>query len=126
MTIATQDFPYLWAKAINIAADLKNRLQHKHLASSITPFKRFHSKRLTISHLKPLGSKCYVHIHAVERSSKSKHRRRARKAIIVGYISSPKVYRVFTLEDEYVFTTRYLTFPKIIAHQVATTLRRIF
>jgi hypothetical protein len=59
----------------------------------------------------------------VERSSGSKHLPSAREAIIVGYTSSPKVYRVFTLEDEYVITTRDLTFPKKTSSQVAITLR---
>jgi hypothetical protein len=125
MTIAAPDFPCLWAEAVNMAAYLKNRLPHKHLPSSTTPFERFHGKRPTISHLKPFGSKCYVHIREEERSSRSKHLPRAREAIIVGYTSSPKVYQVFTLEDEYVFTTRDLTFPKKTSPQVATTLCRI-
>jgi hypothetical protein len=41
---------------------------------------------------------------------------------MVGYTSSPKVYRVFTLEDEYVFTTRDLTFPKKPSPQLVTTV----
>jgi hypothetical protein len=91
MTIAAPDFPCLWAEAVNLAAYLKNRLPHKHLPSSTTPFERFHSKRPTISHLKPFGNKYYVHIREEERSSGSKHRPGAREAIIVGYTSSPNV-----------------------------------
>jgi hypothetical protein len=125
MTIAAPDFPCLWAEAVNMAAYLMNRLPHKHLPSSTTPFERFHGKRPTISHLKLFGSKCYVHIREEEYFSGCKHLPRAREAIIVGYTSSPKIYRVFTLEDEYVFTTRDLTFPKKTSPQVATTLRRI-
>jgi hypothetical protein len=121
MTNAAPDFPSLWAEAVNMVAYLKNRLPHKHLPSSTTPFERFHGKRPTISPLKPFGSKCYVHIREEERSSGSKHLPRAREAIIVGYTSSPQVYRVFTLEDEYVFTTRDLTFPKKTSPHVATT-----
>jgi hypothetical protein len=125
MTIAACDFPCLWAEAINMAAYLKNRLLHKHLPSSTTPFERIHSNRPTISHLKPFGTQCYVHIRAEDSFSGSKHLPRPHEAIIIGYTSSPKVYRVFTLEDEYVFTTRDLTFLKKTSPQVATTLRRI-
>jgi hypothetical protein len=57
-----------------------------------------------------------------ECSSGCKYLPRAREAIIVGYTSSPNVYRVFTLEDEYVFTTRDLTFLKKTSPQVAITL----
>jgi hypothetical protein len=124
VTIAAPDFLWLWAEAVNMAAYLKYTLPHKYLPSSTTPFERFHSKRPTISHLKLFGSKCYVHNREAEHSSGSKHLPRAREAIIVGYTFSPKVYRVFTLEDEYVFTTRDLSFPKKTSPQVATTLRR--
>jgi hypothetical protein len=57
MTIATVDFPCLWAEAVNMAAYLKNRLPHKYLPSSTTAFEHFSGKRPTISHLKPFGSK---------------------------------------------------------------------
>jgi hypothetical protein len=92
---------------------------------STIPFERFYSKRPTISHLKPFESKCYVHIREEERSSGSRHHPRSREAIIVGYTSSPKVYRVFTLDDEYVLMTRDLTFSKITSPQLAITLHRI-
>jgi hypothetical protein len=108
-----------------MAAYLMNRLSHKHLPSSTTAFELFNGKRPTISYLKPFGSNCYVHIREEEHSSRSKHLLCAWEAIIVGYTSSPKVYRVCTLEDEYVFTTRYLKFPKKSSPQVAITLRRI-
>jgi hypothetical protein len=125
MTIAAPDFPCLWAEAVNMAAYLQNRLRHKHLPLSTTPFERFDSKRPTISHLKPFVSKCNVHIREEDRASGSKHLPRAREVIIVSYTSSPKVYPVFTLEDEYVYTTRDFIFPKKTSPQVATTLRRI-
>jgi hypothetical protein len=108
-----------------MAANLQNRLQHKYLPSSTTLFERFHSKRQTISPLKQFRSKSYVHIREDEHSSGSNHRPRAREGIIVSYTSSPKGYRVVTSEDEYVFMTWDLTFPKKTSPQVVTTLRRI-
>jgi hypothetical protein len=109
MTIAAPDFLYLWAEAINMAADLNNRLPKKDLRSSIIPFEHFHGKRPTLSHLTPFGRKCVVHMREAGCSSRSKHLPHAGSSIIFGYTSSPKVYRVFTLDDEYVFTTRNLT-----------------
>jgi hypothetical protein len=67
----------------------------------------------------------YVHIPIEESSNGSKHHPRTREAIIVGYISSPKVYGVFTLQDEYVFMTQDLTFPNKTSPDVGTNLRRI-
>jgi hypothetical protein len=101
LTIAAPDFPCLLAEAINMAAYLKCRLPHKYFLSSTTPFECFHRKRPTISLLNPVGSKCYIHIRDEQGSSGSQHHPSASEAIIVGYASSPKVYRVFTLEDEY-------------------------
>jgi hypothetical protein len=108
-----------------MAAYLKNRLPHRHLPSSTTPFERFHGKRATISHLKPFGGNCYVHIREEQRSSRGKDLPRTPEAIIVSNTSSPKVPRVFNFKDEYAFTTRYLTFLKQTSPHVATTLRRI-
>jgi hypothetical protein len=125
ITIAGADFPCLWAEAGNLGAYLKNSVPHKHLPSSTIPFGHFHSNRPIISDLNPFGSKCYVHIQEDEHSSDRKYLPHAREAIIVGYTSSPKIYRVFTLEDEYAFTTRDLTFSEKTCPEVATTLQRI-
>jgi transposase InsO family protein len=112
MTISTPDFPSLWAEADNMGTYLTNRLLHKHLPSSTTHFERFHTKRPTISSLKWFESKCYIHIRVEKCFSRSNYLRRPREARLVGYTSSPKVYRGFIFEDEYVFTTQDLTFWK--------------
>jgi hypothetical protein len=101
-----------------MVAYLKNRLPHKYLPSSISHFEPFHGKRPTISHLQLFRCKCYVYIREKEHLSRSKHLLCARKALIVGYTSAPKVYRVVTLEADYVFTTRDLTFTKKTSPQV--------
>jgi hypothetical protein len=62
MTIDAHDFTCLGAEAVNMAAYLKNWLLHKHLSSSTIPFEHFQGNRPIISHLKPFGSKCSVHI----------------------------------------------------------------
>jgi hypothetical protein len=125
MTIAAPDVPCLWVEAVNMAAYLENRLPHKHRSLSTIPFERFHGKRPTISPLKLFGSKYYIHIREADRSSGSKHLPRDREAIIVGDTSSPKVYLVFTFEDEYVVTTRDLICPTKASSQVAITRRMI-
>jgi hypothetical protein len=62
MTIAVPEVPFLWAEALKMGADLKNRLPHKHQPSSTTLFESFYSTRLTISDIKLFGNKCYLHI----------------------------------------------------------------
>jgi hypothetical protein len=125
MTIAAPDFLRLSAEAVNMGASLKNSFPHKYLRSSTIAIKCFHGKRPTMTHHKLFGSKCYVHIREEDCSSGSKHLPCARKAINVGYTSSPKVYRVFKLEDEYVFTSADLTLPKKTSPQVRISLRSI-
>jgi hypothetical protein len=125
MTNVAPDFLCLWADTINMAAYLKTRLPHKDFPSSTTPVERFHAKTPIISHLKPFGSKCDVHIGEDEHSSRSKYLSHAIEPIIVGYTSSTKIFRVFILEDEYLFTTRDLIFPKKTSSLVATPLQRI-
>jgi hypothetical protein len=80
---------------------------------------------MTISNLKPFGCKCYVHIQEEEHFSASRHLLRDREHIIIGDTSVSKVYRVFTLEDEYVFMTRNLSFLKKTSPQEVTILRRM-
>jgi hypothetical protein len=105
MTIAAPDLGCVWAKADNMATNLKTRVPHKYLPSSTTPFKYFYGKRPTILDLTQFRSKCYIHIRDEGNSSGSQHFSRSLKAIIVSYTPSSKVYRLFTFEDKYVFTT---------------------
>jgi hypothetical protein len=106
MTIAAPDLGYRWANTGNMATYPMTRLPYKHLLSSTSPFERCYSKRPTISHLNPFGSKYKVHIRGEEHPAGSKHLSPAREDIIDCYTSFPKVVQDFTLEDEYGFTTR--------------------
>jgi hypothetical protein len=125
MMIAALDFPCLWGEAVIISAYLKTRVPHKCLPLSTISLEHFHVNRPTISHLQLFGSKCSVHNPGEEHSSRWIHLSRTRKTIHVSCTSSPKGYRGFTLEDEYLFTSWDLTFPKQTSPQVATTLRKI-
>jgi hypothetical protein len=108
-----------------MAMYLKTRLPHKHLLSSTITVECFQYNRPILSHLKPIRSRCYVNIPEEECSPGSKHLHRISEPIMVGYTASPKVYGVFTFEDEYVFIPRDLTFPKKSSPQVVITLCRI-
>jgi hypothetical protein len=122
MTITAPDFHCLLAEVINMAANQKTRLRHKYLLSSTIPFKHIHIKRPTISYLKSFRSKCFVHIREEEHSSGSKYLLGTDEAIIIAYTSSPKIYPVCTLENEYVFMTQEMMFSKKTSLPVATTL----
>jgi hypothetical protein len=53
------------------------------------------------------------------------HLLHTREGIILRYTSLPKVYRVFILEDEYIFMTRDILFLKKTSPQVATNISSI-
>jgi hypothetical protein len=77
-------------------------------------------KRPTILYLKRFGIKISKNIQEEETSPGSKHLLRTQEVIIVGYPSSPNVYPVLILEDEYGIMTKDLTFPKQTSPQVMT------
>ena len=51
-------------------------------------------RKPTISHMKPFGAICYVHIPEEKRPSGSKLDPRAEKAIFLGYTDTHKIYRM--------------------------------
>jgi hypothetical protein len=95
-----------------MASYWKNKLTNKFALLSKTSFECFHSQRPTISHLTPFGSKGSVNIREAQQESGSKHLLDTRKAIIVGETSPPNVYRVCTLEVEYLITWSELDIPE--------------
>ena len=84
----------LWAEACYTAVYIKNRLPHSALPKKITPFQAMFNWKSAISHMRPFGAKCYVHILEEKRPSGSKMDPRAETAIFIGYTGSHKIYRV--------------------------------
>jgi hypothetical protein len=53
--------PSLWAEAFNCATYIKNQLLHMALDGKI-PYKILYNKLLTIFHIRPFGTRYYIHI----------------------------------------------------------------
>jgi transposase InsO family protein len=51
----------LWAEAISTSVYLKHRQFHTAVKDQ-TPYEAFHSNKPSITHPKPFGSQCYIHI----------------------------------------------------------------
>jgi hypothetical protein len=110
MVIAIPDIPCLWAETVTMAPYLKNSLPDKHLLLSTPHFEPFHIKMPILTYLNLFGCKYYVNIREDEHSFLSNYLAHPSHVIIVGYISSVKVYQIFPLEDDYVFMTQDLIF----------------
>ena len=101
------DYPdqRLWGEACLLAVYLRNRLPHSQLPQKKTPFEMLYNEQLSIKHLKPFGSHCYIHIAEECRPAGSKLQPRAESAVFVGYTESPLIYKV-QLANQHMFTVR--------------------
>jgi len=61
-----------WAEAITTAVYHRNRLPNRSIAKS-TPYQSLYHKKPLISHLRPYGTKCFVHLPEEKRQPRRKH-----------------------------------------------------
>ena len=97
----------LWAEAFNWAVYLKNRLPHSALNGK-TPYEALYNQLPSISHLRPFGTRCYVHIPEEKRVAGSKLEPRAEEGRLVGYTGTPSLFRVYIPKRRTVGTYRLL------------------
>ena len=86
---------FLWAEAVSTAVYARNRLPHKGLGKPTTPHAKLYGEKPCISHMRPFGTKCYVHIPEKSRPAGTQLHPRALEGRVVGYNSSSKLYRVY-------------------------------
>jgi len=78
----------LWAEAIATAVYLRNRLPNRSMGKS-TPDESLYHKKPSIYHLRPYGTKCFVHLPEEKRQPGTKLMPRAIEGYLIGYTSSP-------------------------------------
>jgi len=100
----------LWAEAVGTFGYTKNRQPHSAL-SGRTPYEAFYKAKLTISHLQPLGRKCYRHIPKAKRGPGSKLLPRAQNGLFVGYTNVSHQYRVFIPKEKRTTVSADVPFP---------------
>lgn len=71
----------LWAELVNTAAYVLNRTGPSRVDDKV-PYELWHSKKPRISHLKVIGSECYIHVPKERRKKLDK---KAIKGTLVGY-----------------------------------------
>ena len=101
-------YMFLWAEAVSSAVYIKNRLRHSTIG--ITPYEALYGSKPPVSHLRPFGSKCYVHIRKEARPAGTQLHPRAFEALMVGYASTDRLYRVYVPSKRTVVSTNQVRF----------------
>ena len=87
---------YFWAEACCTAVYLHNRSPTAAL-ENITPFECLYGKKPDVSHLGVFGCVCYIY---VPNSQRQKLDAKVRKAILIGYPTGVKGYKLYDLEKK--------------------------
>ena len=97
----------LWAEAIATAVYLRNRLSNRSIGKS-TPYESLYHKKPSINHLRPYGTKVFVHLPEEKRLPGTKLMPRAIEGYLIGYTSSNKIYRIYIPSQHKVSETRQI------------------
>jgi len=97
----------LWAEAIATAVYLRNRIPNRSIGKT-TPYESLYNKKPLIKHLRPYGTKCFVHLPGEKRQRGTKLLPRAIEGYLIGYTSSDKIYRVYIPSQHKVTETRQI------------------
>ena len=94
----------LCAEAVATAVYLRNRLPNRSIGKS-TPYESLYNKKPSINHLRPYGTKVFVHLSEEKRQAGTKLMPWAIKGYLIGYTSSDKIYRIYIPSDHKVSET---------------------
>ena len=97
----------LWAEAFATAVYLRNRLPNRSIGNS-TPYESLYNKKPSINHLRPYGTKVFVHLPEEKRQPGTKLMPRAIEGYLIGYTSSDKIYRIYIPSQHKVSETRQI------------------
>jgi hypothetical protein len=94
-----------WADAISTACYISNRI-FLHSILNLTPFELHFGRKLSASHLRPFGCKCFI----LKRGNLDKFESRSSDGILLGYTPHGRSYKVFNLETDTVVESCDMTF----------------
>ena len=97
----------LWAEAIATAVYLRNRLPNRSIRKS-THYEFLYHKKPSINHLRPYGTKVFVHLPEEKRLPGTKQMPRVIEGYLIGYTSSDKIYRIYIPSKHNVSKTRQI------------------
>jgi hypothetical protein len=96
---------HFWVDAINIVCYISNRIFLRSILH-LTPFELRFGHKLSVSHLRPFGCKCFI----LKRGNLDKFESRSSDGILLGYTPHSRSYRVFNLETNTVVESCDVTF----------------
>jgi hypothetical protein len=97
-----------WVDAISTACYISNRIFLR-LILNLTPFELRFGHKLFVSHLRPLGCKCFI----LKRGNLDKFESHSSDGILLGYTPHGKSYKVLNLETNTVVESYDVTFDEI-------------
>ena len=92
----------LWAKAINCASYLQNRVPQKSVVG-VTPFEALHGYKPNVSHLRVFGSKSWARIPLDKRKA---FQAQSSKCILLRYADYAKAYKLMEVATRRCFIER--------------------
>ena len=95
-----------WAEALMTATYLRNRSPTISVIG-MTPYEAWTGKKPSVDHLRIFGSACFAHVPKDERKKLDP---KAREAILLGYGTETKGYRLYDVKTSKVFFSRDVVF----------------
>lgn len=96
-----------WAEALQTAVHVRNRITSRSLPPSKTPHHLWMNKVPDLSYLRIFGSNCF---YTIPKSKVKKLDPRSRKAILMGYSTQSKGYKLWDPESRKMLVSRDVTF----------------
>jgi len=84
----------LWAEGISTAVYLRNRLPNRSIGKS-RPYESLYHKKPSLDHLRPDGTKCFIHLLEEKYQPGTKLRPGASEGYLIGYTSCDKIDRIY-------------------------------
>ena len=100
-----------WAEALSTVVYIRNRVTAQSLGPNLTPHHLWNDQAPNISHLRIFGSKCW---YVLPKTKIKKLDARAREAMMVGYASNSKGYKLWDANKEKFIISRDVTFDETI------------
>jgi hypothetical protein len=97
-----------WAYAISTACYIANRIFLRSILN-LTPFELRFGRKLSVSHIRPFGCKCFILKHG----NLDKFESHSSDGILLGYTPHGRSSRVFNLETNTIVESCNVTFDKI-------------
>ena len=98
--------PKFWAKAINCASYIQNRVPHKNIYG-MNPFESWSGHKPDVTHFKIFGSKAWARIPTQKRKDLQPQNQ---ECIFVGYSKDSKWYKMINLSTNKYFIERSVQF----------------